>query len=436
MRFALRCLDQLCPVALALAACGKVESSAPDAGPIHQGDAAGPAMITLHNAIGNGQTANAAVAAVQDGDGPWQVITGTGGTYTFAVASGRYGLAVVCDRTTPTVGIPFNEVFVRYYATTDASELSVFSDCLAKAPITVGVSGTTLGTQTTDTISVSSSVGGSEGPPGNWSIQAIAGAGILLGRRLTNNRPIGILFNQVTFAAGATFTLDFTKQIFPTEVSMTPDPSDSNPLVSTTYFDEAGNEFIIDEPSNPVTTYRVLPPDKIGNGISVLSEINITNNTASRSVEIAFKTPTARTITQPQTFAPTSPPHLATSTPYPTYAVTLPRTDHPLSYSVSYGGTMPGTQNGLTSWVMTYSAGWLAASGKADAEFASQLPDLSKLAGWKPSYVLPATKVSWSVTVNTGPARRLAGIVVPAAQGPVVQDGDVVTSSQSSGNLP
>lgn len=433
MRSALRGLLTLCPIVLA--ACGKVENAAPDAPP-HQGDAAGPAMITLHNTIGPGQTANAAVAAVQDGDGPWQVITGTGGTYTFPVGSGRYGLAVVCDRTTPAVGqgIPASEVFVRYYATGDASELRVFSDCLAKAPTTVAVSGTTLGTQTGDTISVDSGAGGTQGPPGNWSIQAVAGPGILLGRRLTNNRPIGLLFNQVTYAAGATYTLDFTKQIFPTEVGMTPDPSDSNPFVSTMYIDGTGNQFIIDQPSNPVTTYRVLPPDKIGNGLSVLSELNITNNTASRSVEIAFKTPTARTITEPQTFAPASPPTLATSTPYPTYAVTLPRTDHPLAYDVSYSGTMPGTQNGLTAWTLLYSAGWLTASGKADAELASQLPDLSKLAGWKPAYALPATKVNWSVTAHTGPAHRLAGIVVPGA--PAIQDGDVVTTSQSSGTLP
>lgn len=421
----------LCPIVAV--ACGKVQGSGPDAGPVLI-DATVPATITLHNAIGNGQTANAAVAAVQDGDGPWQVITGTGGTYTFPVASGRYGLAVVCDRTAPTVGIPFNEVFVRYYATGDGSELSVFSDCLAKAPTTVAISGTTLGTQTGDTISIASNASATQGPPGNWSTQAVAGPGILLGRRLTNNRPIGLLFDQVTYAAGATFTLDFSKQIFPTEVGMTPDPSDSNPFISTTYIDPTGSSFIIDQPANPVTTYRVPPPDKIGNGISVLSESNITNNTASRSVEIAFKTPTARTITEPQTFAPASPPTLATSTPYPTYAVTLPRTDHPLAYDVSYSGTMPGTQNGLTSWVMTYSAGWLTASGKAGADLASALPDLSMLAGWKPSYALPATKVNWSVTAHTGPAHRLAGIVVQGA--PAIQDGDVVTTSQSSGTLP
>jgi hypothetical protein len=431
----MRCLVYLGAVALALAACGKVEHTAADGG--GPADAAGPATITLHNTIGNGQLANAALVAYQDGDGAWQALTGTAGTYTFPVATGRYGLAVVCDRTTPGTGqgVPFNEVFLNFYAASDAAELVVFSDCQAKPPTTVSVSGTVLGTQAGDTISVSTGEGGEEGALTTWTADAAPGAGILLGRRLVNNRPTGILFTQVTYAAGATFALDFAKQIFPTEVGLTPDPSDTNPLIETMYLDGAGNEFIIDEPANPTTTYRVVPPDKIGNGVSVLSETSITN-TASRQVEIAFKTPTAQTITQPQTFAPTSPPALVTSTPYPMYMVTLPRTDHPLSYDVGYTGVMPGTQNGFVMWRMTYSAGWLAASGKAGAELASQMPDLSALAGWKPSYAVPATKASWSVGVTTGPARRLANIVVPAAQGPAVQDGDVVTSSQSNGTTP
>lgn len=433
MRFASRCLVSLCPV-VALAACGKVSATAPDAGPP---DTAGPATITLHNAIGDGQTANGAVVAFQDGDGPWQALTGTGGTYTFAVASGRYGLVVVCDRSAPATGqgIPFNEVFVNFYAASDAGELAVFSDCMAKAEPSVSVSGTMLGTQAGDTVSVSSGGGGFEGAPGNWTMQAPPGPGILLGRRLANNRPIGILVNQVTYAAGATFPLDFGKQIFPTEVGLTPDPSDSSPFLSVDYLPASGAALIIDQPANPATTYRVLPPDKIGDGVSLLTETNDTS-TASRRTEIAFKVPTAQVITQPQTFAPTSPPTMAATAPYPIYAVTLPHTDHPLSYEVGYTGTMPGIANGLTGWNLTYSAGWLAASGKADAALASQMPDLSALTGWKPSYALPNTKVNWFVSVDTGPARRLANIVVPVAERPVIHDGDVVTSSGSNGQLP
>ena len=122
---------------LALAACGKVEGAAPDAG--GPADAAGPAMITLHNAIGNGQTANGALVAYQDGDGPWQVVTGTAGTYGFSVATGRYGLAVVCERTSPSQGIPFNEVFLDYYAASDGAEHVIFSDCMESAPTKVTI---------------------------------------------------------------------------------------------------------------------------------------------------------------------------------------------------------------------------------------------------------------------------------------------------------
>ncbi|MFO0695740.1 MAG: hypothetical protein U0230_19420 [Polyangiales bacterium] len=45
--------------------------------------------------------ANASWVAYQDGDGPWQVVDGLGGRYVFPIASGRYGVAIVCAPTEP-----------------------------------------------------------------------------------------------------------------------------------------------------------------------------------------------------------------------------------------------------------------------------------------------------------------------------------------------
>lgn len=45
--------------------------------------------------------ANATWVAYQDGDGPWQVVDGLGGRYVFPIASGRYGVAIVCAPTEP-----------------------------------------------------------------------------------------------------------------------------------------------------------------------------------------------------------------------------------------------------------------------------------------------------------------------------------------------
>jgi hypothetical protein len=41
-----------------------------------------------------------ALVAVQDGDGPWQVVTGTNGMYTAPIATGRYSAVMVCTRNT------------------------------------------------------------------------------------------------------------------------------------------------------------------------------------------------------------------------------------------------------------------------------------------------------------------------------------------------
>lgn len=442
----------MCPhfvlVCLALAACGKVETTSPDAG---ANSPPPPPSVVFHNLIGNGQTANAGLVAYQDGDGPWQLVTGTGGNYTFTVASGRYGLAVVCDRTSPAPGqgIPVSELTINYYAATDAAELALFADCVAIAPTAgptppaaVNVGGTLAGAQLGDTIDIATGAGtfdqadNGAAPITSWSATAEPGPGLLLARRLVQNRPVGLVFGPQTYAAGTPINVNFAQQVLPTEVGLTLDPTATAPIIETDYIAPSGLTLAVDAPPSTATTYRVLPPDKIGDGLSRIIERSNTNNTASRLVEHVFKTAAAQTLTLPATFLPRSAPTMTSPTPYPTYAVTLPKTTDPLYYRVTYSGTMPGQPTGLSFWALTYSAAWLTAAGKADADLDVELPDLSKLAGWKPSFALPTSQVSWNVQVDTGPARRLPYTVVPAAQGPIRQDGDVATDSESNGTLP
>jgi hypothetical protein len=434
------------PVCLAVIACGKVETTGPDAGANSP-----PPSIAFHNLIGNGQTANAGLVAYQDGDGPWQVVTGTGGNYTFTVTSGRYGLAVVCDRTAPAPGqgIPVSELAISYYAPSDAAELALFADCVAIAPTAgptppaaVNVGGQLAGAQLGDTIDIAT--GGNAfdetdngaAPITSWSATAEPGPGFLLARRLVQNRPVGLVFSPETYAAGTPININFAQAVLPTEVGLTLDPTATAPSIETDYIAPSGLTLAVDAPPSTATTYRVLPPDKIGDGLSRIIERANTNNTASRLVEHVFKAATAQTLTLPQTFLPKSPPAMTATTPYPSYAVTLPKTTDPLYYRVDYSGTMPGQPTGLSFWALTYSAAWLTAAGKADADLDVELPDLSKLAGWKPSFALPTSQVQWNVQVDTGPVRRLPYAVVPAAQGPIRQDGDVATDSESNGTLP
>jgi hypothetical protein len=63
-----------------------------------------------------GITENAALVALQDGDGAWTSLSGTGGVYTAAITSTRYGVAVGCTAASLTV---------YYQSTDDASDLPV-----------------------------------------------------------------------------------------------------------------------------------------------------------------------------------------------------------------------------------------------------------------------------------------------------------------------
>ncbi|HET9620661.1 MAG TPA: hypothetical protein VFP84_04800 [Kofleriaceae bacterium] len=424
---------------LAIAACGKVNSNGggPDGGgPGDAGGSGGPTTITFHNSIGSGQTANGAVVAYQDGDGPWQVVTGTGGTYTFPVASGRYGLMAVCERPIVAGVTPFNEVFLDYYATSDASEHVIFADCMAVAPTfkTVNVSGTVTGLLSGDTFTIATGVGLYAAAATSWSLPALSGPGHLLALRLAAGRPIGLAFNPVTYTDGESFAIDFGQAVLPADVGLTIDPSAASPFVTATYLDAAGGLWQIDHPPAGANRYRMLPADQIGDGIALVTEQS-SDNQSGRMVEHAIKVPTAQTLTLPQTFQPASPPRTAATAPYPRYTVTLPQVTDPLAYRLGYSGAMTGG-NGLVSWSVTYSAAWLAASGQTGASFTSELPDLSALAGWKAAYALPASNLSWNVSATTGPHRRLPNIVVPPAQLPLRQDGDVFTQASASGVLP
>jgi len=78
---------------VAIVACGEVEPRVIDA-PADV-PAAVP-QITLTSQRVDGQPINAELVAYQDGDGPWQSVTGHAGVYQFPVTTARYGLLAAC----------------------------------------------------------------------------------------------------------------------------------------------------------------------------------------------------------------------------------------------------------------------------------------------------------------------------------------------------
>jgi len=235
MRCVLPALLLIAACGSVLAACGKVPPAdrAPDGGASGGSDgatdASRPVTITLTNQRVSGQTGNAALVAFQDGDGPWQAVTGTDGVYKASVSAERYAMFVACERARD--GAVF--VALGFYAVSDGTERFTIDYCALETPVSVMISGTISGAQMGESVWVSDGFQEAAGALTSWNLQALAGAGTLIGMRLTSNRPTAMLLRRVTYAAGATFNLDFADQFFPAESDLTLDPTGATTFMMT-----------------------------------------------------------------------------------------------------------------------------------------------------------------------------------------------------------
>ena len=412
-----------------MTACGKVQPAAPDAGGDAAGDAPGPARITVTNQRDGGAPINAGLVAYQDGDGGWQAVSGTNGVYTLQVRAPRYGLVTVCEPTPP-AGISY--VLIQYHAVSDGNALFMTDNCDAGVqPTLINISGFASGQDSGDTVGVSSGMATATVANGSWSMKAAAGTGVLLGTRLVSGRVTGIVVQHPTFSDGASYSLNFANQVLPAESNVTIDPTATQGALYASYLDAQGDVYGIDSPPSGATTYRVLPADLVGDGISSLW---LTSGTAgsARQLRRYFKAPKAQTMTLPGAFQPVAPTIVAT-TPYQIPKLTLSTVQGGLYYDVSFSGSFDQPVTSYRYWKITYTAGWIG-----DVEsFDATLPDLTGVAGWG-DWGLPDAKRTWHAGFHTGPAYSNAGVLGLDAMGRVPNpwhDGDEVASSSTSGTF-
>jgi hypothetical protein len=411
-----------------LAACGDVTSTPIDAG--IDAPPAGPTTITYTSQLGDGQPANTNLVAFQDGEGPWQVVTGTAGVYTFSVSAKRYGLLAACERSL--TGSTF--VVINYAAVTDPTARFGLDFCLGGSPTAVTITGTAVGVPTGQQLWVSSGFSASLGPPGNWTISTLAGAGTLVAMAMdAQQRPTSMIVRKATYTANAAFALDFAGGFFPSESQLTLDPTGTAPSMTTSYLDEEGGMHQIDLASTAVTSYRVVPPDRIGNGISILSASSFAAG-VSRSLQRAFKSPVAQTTTLPAAFLLAAAPLVVATTPYPIVEAVLPRRTGASHYSVRLISSIGRLV--FHSWELTASAAWVESAPGGDVTV--RTPDFSTLAGWKPAFALVANNINWAATVGSGPPRLAPGASRFVSQGRTVAhlaDGEEASTSISSGSI-
>jgi hypothetical protein len=277
-------------------------------------------------------------------------------------------------------------------------------DCASAPPPRVTITGTIAGAGSTDTVVISDGVTTSSGKPGSWMMDAQAGDGTLVAMRVDASRPIGMLLQHGHFAGGAAFSLDFGQQFAPAEADVALDPNAGSITMQTAYFDDAGAQHPVDSSLTAVNRYRVVPADRVGSGVSVLTEIGTTSGT-SRVTERAFKAPVAQTMALPPTLVLAATPKLVAKTPYSILEVAVPRRTGAAFYAVTYSTFAGG---GSQTWDVLYTEAWADAAG--GTVLTSRLPDLSALSGWLPGFALTADAGGiWQVGVDSRPARRMPG---------------------------
>lgn len=414
-------------VASLLAACGSVPDARdePDAAP--DGPPPGPAMVTFTSQLLDGSPSATGLVAFQDGEGPWQVVNGKDGVYTFAVTGKRYGLFTACERAN---GSAF--VHVQFATVDDGLARFITDQCVAKPPAAVAVSGNVSNAVAQDQFQVSTGRSASFATmSGAWSSSAISGTGTLLAMSMTAQRPNLMHLNRVNYTEGGFFPIDFNNRFLPADVTLNLDPTATAVSMSTYYIDEQGGQHSIDLASTRVATYRVVPLDRVGGGVSRLFFAGPSGD-ANRVIERAFKTPVAQTLTLPLALVLSTPPTLVASAPYPIIEAKLPTRSGASHYQVGYFSLVGRAV--VRSWALSASASWV---GQTGTEVVLRIPDLSQLPGWQATYELGAG-ARWTASVSSGPARLApgqAGLLANGRSSANLADGEESTSSSLSGDL-
>ncbi len=358
---------------------------------------------------------------------------GNAGVYSLSVSQPRYTLLIACERLT---GTPIVYVQLYHYAVSDGSSLTASEECASSATqANVAITGTVTNLPMGDSVQVADGISTYGGAVTTWNMPAQAGPGTLLAvhRAAASSRPIGLVLQKPTFADGQSFAIDINTQVLPSESSLTIDPTATSPFVSTTYIDEHGTNFSIESSSTALPTYRVVPADRVGDGLSLVS-LSSSANSTYRQMRRYFKTPTAQTLTLPAAFLPAA-PTVASTTPYAMPAMSLPVQGYARYYYVSYSSSMAaGAASAYRFWTMYYSAAWLGGAATVEAT----TPDLTAIPGWGAAWGLFPTNRSWYAAAYGGPLASQPLVTGPDSRGRqpgLWKDGDAVPSSSTSGSF-
>jgi hypothetical protein len=328
-----------------------------------------PTMVTLQG-YDHGLVANMAFLAMQRDDDPWEVLTGEGGSYTFMVPNGRFGLAWVC----PEANTNFVRGWVLFATTRDVSNAALY--CPISAP-SISVTGSVIGLSAGENaqIAIGSEYTFANTTTPSYSVNTYPGNTDIVARREGGSGLAGILLeHDVPIATGTVHDLDFaTYGVAPVISTITVDGKTAAESLShaTYFFSNLGTGAYFGISGD---RWAGLPSDHLrGNDVhAVNSFASDSTSNLGRWVDRYVREPADLAVALPeQPAAPTV--AVAGTVPYVRLSVTVDRNGAQLyRFLFRY---YPGTS---LFWTLDASDAWLEAAGTNKFE----MPDLSALAGW------------------------------------------------------
>jgi hypothetical protein len=383
----------------ALVACGGGSQHNPDA-------AADTAQVTSTLTLTNYTVAgpvNAPLVAVQDGDGPWSVVSGNAGVYTTMLHGDRYGITVACT------GNMYTSVFTIYAAVSDGTTW-FNDDCTDPGPSAATISGTVSGAASTNIVRISNGFDTVDLPAGmtTYTLPTTAGPSRLFAEELVNDRPIKIALIDTTVTDSGHVNFDLATGFAPVTHTLS---ANGMLLSESLSYRDVHNISRLDEALTTVGDYRALPATQLGSGLERLVVGGSGANNASQTVIRYFSNPVDETIALPPLVQLAGQP-TATATPYPTatakLSVAAGTTMHDFDFSTSNS-----TTNTTHDWYAQMTAAYAAKAFPGGA-ISYTMPDLHALPGWQTAFQLESGQpIDWYVEDDTNSNLELLSAVPP-----------------------
>jgi hypothetical protein len=382
---------------LVLASCGGGERSPPDAG--------NDLTIALHRHLPfvDGDTENAQLVAIQDGDAPWTALTGEQGIYRIRLASDRYGVAVGC-RTGEA-----SRVDVLHRTVADGLVVRARSCGAAAIPLEVVVQSV----PASSNAYISTRDGAAGGSALTYAFQIQPGPAELFASLGDSAGRIAKLVREPTFDLEAPhqITIDFASEgAAPEDHALQIATRGDQARIVSSVIRPTG-EYALHGPVRPSSpaSYQTLPaalrrPDDL---------FGVTISVGGISTSLTSRTPAALAFDLPAEINAQAPSVLAMPFLHPVFTFETTATDLAIQTYLLSAHTSGASESVTHDWHAELSASWIGEASSVRYEF----PDLTAVAGFSPELALfDRGPVRWSVRRSeTSSATEEDGRVVRSA---------------------